>query len=190
MQHMVLLVDDDPNLLSSLQRSLRSKDYQICCATSAEMALRILKVEPIDLIVSDQQMPGLSGTEFLAEVQRRFPDTVRFMLTGNATLDVAIKAINKGAISRFFVKPCNGVDLAISIRQALQQKDLMVQAKRLLYRVQRQSAMIGRIEQENPGITKLDRDDQGVIHLEDSPEDFETFMGKVRQTLGDDEDNG
>ena len=123
MEHKVLLVDDDANLLAGLRRTLRNEPYEILSATTAEEALRILGREEVSVVISDQEMPGMSGTVFLAAVRQRFPDTVRFILTGKATLDTAIQAINDGAISRFFNKPCNPVDLAVTIRQALQQKD-------------------------------------------------------------------
>ena len=183
MSRKLLLVDDDPNLLSSLQRSLRREDYEICCATSAESALKILNTEPIDVVVSDQDMPGMKGTDFLAKVLRDYPDTVRFMLTGKATLEVALQAINNGAISRFFIKPCNIIDLAVSIRQALQQKELLQQARRLLQKVQNQSAVLQEVEREAPGITKVKRDAQGAVLLENIPENFEAFMKEVQETL-------
>ena len=81
------------------------------------------------------------------------------------------------------VNPCNIIDLAVTIRQALQQKDLMMQARRLLRRVQEQSAILGQIEREDPALLKVKRDAQGAILWEDPPEDFETFMKKIHETL-------
>jgi len=183
MPPIVLLVDDDPNLLSSLHRSLRKEPYDIRCATSAEEAIRILEERPVDVVVSDQDMPGIKGTELLALIHQRYPDTIRFMLTGKATLEVAVQAINEGAISRFFVKPCNVVDLALTIQQALQHRDLTILARRLLRRVQNQSAILRKIEHENPALLQVNRDAQGAILLEDPPEDFEAFMKKIHETL-------
>ena len=183
MEHMVLLVDDDPNILSSLKRSLRREKYEIHCVPSAEEALKILSKEPIDVVVSDQEMPGMNGTELLARVHQQFPDTVRFILTGKATLDIAIDAINKGAISRFFIKPCNTLDLAVTIRQALQQKELLMQARRLLCKVRRQSEILHKLEEKEPGITRIERDEQGAIVLDDIPADFEQFMKKTYESL-------
>ena len=183
MSQTVLLVDDDQNILTSLQRSLHKEDYGLCCATSAEEALAILESQSIDLVVSDQNMPGMKGTDFLAEISRKYPEVVRFILTGKATLDTALEAINKGAISRFFVKPCDIVDLAISIREALQQKALKTQATRLMHTVQKQSAILDQIEEQNPGITHVKRDEQGIIELEETPADFDAFMKSINDTL-------
>jgi len=185
MEHRVLLVDDEPNLLESLKRSLRNEKYKILCANSALEALEILHREPVDVIVSDQEMPGMKGTELLARVFAMYPDTIRYILTGQATLDVAIQAINQGAISRFFIKPCSMIDLAVTIRHGLQQKELMVQAKRLLQKVHSQAAILDRMEQLNPEITQVKRDTEGAIVLEDLSDNFEEFMKQVQETLGD-----
>ena len=132
MPYTVLLVDDEPNVLAGLQRALRKEPYLIFSATSAEMALVVLQARTVDVVISDQDMPGMRGADFLAKVRQEFPDTVRFMLTGKPTLEVALQAINAGAISRFFTKPCNPLELAITIKQALHQRALMLEAKRLL----------------------------------------------------------
>ncbi|MCR4438165.1 MAG: response regulator [bacterium] len=130
MGHRVLFVDDEPHVLAALRRSLRKEPYELLCATSAAEALRLIATVPVDVVVSDEQMPGMSGSELLAEVRRRHPDTVRMMLSGKATLEGAIRAINDGAIYRFFIKPCDEVDLATTIRHALEHKDLVEENRR------------------------------------------------------------
>lgn len=125
MAHKVLFVDDEPHVLAALRRALRKEPYQVRCASSAAEALALMAQIAVDVVVSDEQMPGMSGSELLAEVRRRYPDTVRMMLSGKATLEGAIRAINDGEIYRFFTKPCNELDLATTIRHALEQKDLV-----------------------------------------------------------------
>ena len=183
MGHKVLLVDDDKNLLDGLRRALRKEPYEIVAASSAEEALGILGKEAIDVVVSDQDMPGMSGTVFLAAVRQRFPDTVRFMLTGKATLDTAVQAINDGAISRFFTKPCNNVDLAVTIRQALQQKELMCAARGLLNKVKHQDSFLAKLEKEQPGITQVNRDEDGLILLRDTPDDPGELLREISKQL-------
>ena len=180
MSHTILLVDDEPNLLVALQRALRKNPYEIATAQSGAEALRFLKDVEVDVVVSDQNMPGMSGAEFLRRVHESYPDTVRFMLTGNATLEVALEAINKGAISRFFTKPCNDVELSVAIRQALEHKDLMAEAWRLLKKVQEQDSILDRLERESPGITEVKRDSEGVVIMEeDVPANYERFMNEM-----------
>jgi two-component system probable response regulator PhcQ len=73
----------------------------------------------VDVVISDEKMPGMSGSEFLSLVRQEYPDTIRIILTGYGSLESAIRAINEGEIYRLFTKPCNVIDLAITIRLAL-----------------------------------------------------------------------
>ena len=180
MQHVVLLVDDEPNVLAGLQRAFRKEPYDIFCATSAKEAWVILQGRKIDVVISDQDMPGVSGTEFLANVRQSFPETVRYILTGQATLDVAIQAINDGAISRFFTKPCNPVDLIVTIRQALQQKDLVAEAMRLMRVIKRQTVTLASLERQYPGITTVERDRNGAVIMESDEVSIDELLTQLR----------
>lgn len=142
MQHTLLLVDDEPKVLSALQRLLRDEPYEILTAGNAEEAADVLANATVDLIVCDEEMPGMPGSEFLASVARDYPDVVRIVLTGHPTLPAALRAINEGRIYQFFTKPCNEIDLAIAIRRALEQKDLLEKSRDLLEVTKRQSILI------------------------------------------------
>jgi two-component system probable response regulator PhcQ len=142
MSHTVLLVDDEPHVLSGLTRTLHKESYTILTANSAEEAAGLLEDNNVDLIVSDEEMPGMSGTEFLARVARDHPDIMGIVLTGRPSLPAALRAINEGKVYQFFTKPCNEIDLAITIRRALEQKDLRAKSRELLDVTKRQSALI------------------------------------------------
>ncbi len=142
MSHTLLLVDDDPNVLAGLARVLHKESYTIRTARSAEEAARVLETTAVDVIVSDEEMPGMSGTEFLARVAAERPDTVRIVLTGRPSLPTALRAINDGKVYHFFTKPCNEIDLAITIRRALEHKELTAKARALLEVTRRQSVLI------------------------------------------------
>ncbi len=142
MSRTVLLVDDEPNVLAGLTRVLHKEAYTILTANTAEEAARVLETRHVDLIVSDESMPGMSGTEFLARVAAEHPNIVRIVLTGHPTLSTALRALNEGKVYHFFTKPCNEIDLAITIRHALEQKDLAERAGALLEVTRRQSALI------------------------------------------------
>lgn len=120
----MLVLDDEPKVLSGLKRALRKEPYELLCATTADEALAILHERSIDVVISDQDMPGMTGTVFLAKVRESYPATCRFMLTGKGTLDVALQAINDDAVRQFFTKPCDPATLAQSIRNILREKDL------------------------------------------------------------------
>ena len=128
----------------------------------------------------------MSGTVFLRHVRDRCPDTIRFVLTGKATLSSTIDAINQGGISRFFLKPCNPVDLSVSIRQALQQRELMIAAHRLLQKNKRQREMISRLERQYPDITKVERDEDGAIRVEDFHGSYEELLADIYGHLKED----
>jgi len=167
MQHVIMIVDDEPPVRELLTDAFSREPWEILCAGTAEEALDILAQEPVDVVVSDEKMPGMSGSEFLAVVRQQYPDTIRMILTGHASLESAIRAINEGEIYRFFTKPCNMVDLIVTIRQALQQKELMVENQRLKTIVEQQSLSLESLEQQHPGITKVKRDARGAIIIDD-----------------------
>ena len=127
MRPKVLFVDDEPKVIAGLKRAMRKEPYEIITANSACEALDIMDSTAIDVVISDEMMPGMSGSEFITKICQDYPDTIRMILTGHASLDMAIKAINEGEIYRFFTKPCNEVDLAVTIRHALEQKRLKIE---------------------------------------------------------------
>ncbi len=155
MSYTVLLVDDEPNVLDGLQRGLRKEPYLILTATSAEIALEILRTRAVDLVVSDYEMPGMHGTAFLAQVQQEFPEIMLFMLTGKATPEVAVQAINDGAISHFFTKPCDMAALAFTIKQTLHQRTLMKATRRLGQKGKRQTTTLEHVERRAPDMTQV-----------------------------------
>jgi two-component system, probable response regulator PhcQ len=153
MSYTVLLVDDEPNFLDGLQRALRKEPYLILTATSAEIALEILRMRAVDLVVSDYEMPGMQGTAFLAQVQQEFPEIMLFMLTGKATPEIAVQAINDGAISHFFTKPCDMV--ALAFKQTLHQRTSMMTARRLRQKGKCQATPLEHVEHHAPDITQV-----------------------------------
>lgn len=184
MEHTVLFVDDEPSVVAALRRTLRREPYKVIEAASAKEALRILADTPIDVIVADEQMPGMTGTELLAEVRERHPDVMRIILTGQASLDTALHAINEGEVYRFLTKPCNYADVAVTVRHALQHKDLVSETQRLMRTVDRQTAMLEQIEHNHPGITKLRTTSDGAIVIDDDlPRDFTAFMQELHKRV-------
>ena len=123
MNHTVLLIDDDANILHGLTRVLRNQPYKIYTARSGNEALGILKAWNVDVVVSDENMPGISGTDLLKWVAENYPEVMRILLTGNATTETAIRAINEADVFHFFTKPCSEMKLAITIRKAIEEKE-------------------------------------------------------------------
>ena len=114
----LLLVDDEPNILNSLSRLLRREGYTILTTTSPLDAFELLARQPVHVILSDQRMPEMSGTEFFSRVRQLYPDTIRIVLTGYTDLDSVTGAINRGAIYKFLTKPWDDDVLREQIREA------------------------------------------------------------------------
>lgn len=101
----ILVVDDDVNNLAALKRALRLDGYRILMATSGQDALELLALNAIQVVVTDQHMPHMSGTDFLAIVKELYPDIMRLIMTGSQDLEIAADSINRGAIFKFIKKP-------------------------------------------------------------------------------------
>lgn len=162
----ILLVDDSPNVLKALQRTFRAEGYTMFTAESAQEAMAVLEKENIDVIITDENMPGLSGTELLRLVKERFPDIVRIMLTGLTDIEVAKNAINNGEIYRFFNKPWDDFELVISVRHALNQKMVERENTRLKSIIKTQEGMLKQLEEQYPGITEKRMAKNGSIIID------------------------
>jgi len=115
----LLLVDDEENILRSLQRVLRKEPYELAMTKSGDEALQLMEDQRIDLVISDARMPGMDGPTLLAKIKKRFPWCIRILLTGYADIDSTISAINDGQIYRYISKPWDDEELRLVIRQAL-----------------------------------------------------------------------
>ncbi|QBE64310.1 EAL domain-containing protein [Pseudoduganella lutea] len=121
----LLIVDDDVNVLSSLHRLFRRDGYRILTASSPTEGFDLLALHPVQVIVCDQRMPVMSGTEFLSKVKDMYPDTIRIILSGYTGLEAMLDSINRGAIYRFYTKPWDDVQLRDNIRLAFHHYWLM-----------------------------------------------------------------
>ena len=128
----ILLVDDEQQVLRSLKRLLRREPYVIETANDAATALAILEEQPVNLIISDQRMPGTTGTELLDQVRRRWPETIRIILSGYSEVNAILKAINVGAVYKYLTKPWNDEEIKLHIRRALELATLKEENRRLL----------------------------------------------------------
>ena len=131
MSHKLLFVDDEEKVQLALKRLFFSDKYEIYTASSGQEALKIIKDTSIDLIISDQRMPGMTGVDFFIESINIIPDAIRIILTGYADMDAAIGAINKGNVYKFIMKPWENDDLKLSVEKALEHYELIKENKRL-----------------------------------------------------------
>ncbi len=120
----LLLVDDEPNILASLKRLLRRDAYHILTANSGQEGLDVLASNAVDVIVSDQRMPGMLGADFLRKAKLLCPQTIRIMLSGYTELQAVTDAVNEGAIFKFLTKPWEDHQLREHIAEAFRLKGI------------------------------------------------------------------
>lgn len=127
----LLLIDDEPNILSSLRRLLRACGYRVLTAESGRLGLEILEREAVNLVICDMRMPGMDGATVLAQVREHWPDTVRILLTGYADIQSIQDAINRGEIFRYVTKPWDDQELVLLVRDGLERRQLEQDKQRL-----------------------------------------------------------
>jgi len=116
----VLVVDDEESTRYALSRLLRADGYTVHVAANGQEALAILAAAPVHLVLSDHDMPGMTGVALLKEVRLRYPRVCRIMLTGNTDLDTVVQSINEGEIYRFIQKPWSNAQLKVTLHFAFE----------------------------------------------------------------------
>lgn len=138
MPHVILFVDDEPEVLGLLRRTFSPQDgYEALTAGGAEEALRILAEREVDLLVTDQRMPGMTGVELIAEARRRRHDLCAILLTAYTEPEELVDAINRGEVYRYLVKPWESADLRQTVVRALEQVKLKREHARALAEAER-----------------------------------------------------
>jgi DNA-binding NtrC family response regulator len=127
----VLLVDDEPEILFSLKGLLR-RDFELHTAESGRDALEILRQHPVQVIMTDQRMPEMTGVELMGRVKTEFPDAIRIIFTGYADIKAVVDAVNHGGLFRYITKPWDPDDLVELLREAAAEYDALVRERQLL----------------------------------------------------------
>ena len=152
----VLLVDDEFLLVRSIVRAWPKSHIELVTAESAEVAITMLRSSPIDILVSDIDMPGMSGLELMKLARREFPGIPRVLITGNATTERALEAINEGEIFRFLTKPFPTqqlLDVVTTLAERLERvrRDGVDQNRRA-----RKQGLLSWVEERFPGAAQVE----------------------------------
>lgn len=125
----ILYVDDEGNNLLSFKATFRMK-YNVLIAISGDEALKILETSPVDIIISDQRMPNVTGTQFLEYILETFPDVIRILITGYTDIEAVTDAINKSKVFYYLTKPWNEEEMESVILKAYEafKKNLEIKA--------------------------------------------------------------
>jgi response regulator RpfG family c-di-GMP phosphodiesterase len=136
----IVFIDDEPDMLSAFRRLMRKEDLDIVVTTDPDEVFETVRSTDCAVVVSDQRMPGMQGTEVLEKVSELSEDTVRIILTGYADMEAALDAINRGAVWRFLTKPWNNDELRTTLRQAVERFSLVRENRRLQVLTEEQNA--------------------------------------------------
>lgn len=153
----ILVVDDEPSVRHALQRTLTDSGYEVLTAGDGEEAIKVLEGNPVQLLICDHNMPGMSGIDLLKIVGVRYPRIMRVMLTGDPDPEIAVRAINEGEIYRFIRKPWNNADVRTIVSLAFE---------------------IARLEQENRHLVALMRTQRASP---DDPADVESELLRLAE---------
>ena len=140
-RHTLLFVDDEPDVLDSLRHQFH-RSYRVLGCTSGKEAIEVLENDDVDLILSDQRMPGMTGDQLLRRARELKPDTIRMLFTGYADIQAVINAVNEGHIFRYILKPWDSAELEGIIRQGVEQYDLLAERRRLITELQATNAQL------------------------------------------------
>jgi len=139
MEDRILIVDDEEHILRALKRTLMDEDYVIDKALDGEEALEMIGKRPYKVVISDERMPGMLGSELLAMISLRRPEVVKIMLTGHASVEAAMNAVNQGEICRFLLKPWDNSELRMAVRAGIEKYNLEMQNRQLLALIRTQT---------------------------------------------------
>jgi signal transduction histidine kinase len=146
-RHTLLIVDDEPDVLDSLRHQFH-RTYRVLTRTSGTEAVETLTTDEVDLILSDQRMPGMTGDQLLKRARELKPEAIRMLFTGYADIQAVISAVNEGHIFRYILKPWDSAELEGIIRQGVDQYDLLAERRRLIAELQSTNAQLVTANQE------------------------------------------
>jgi DNA-binding NtrC family response regulator len=158
----ILAVDDDPDILTALRRALSPLGVPVILTEDPTEVLAILGEQPIALLISDIDMPQMTGLELMAQVRMAHPNVVRMLLTGRTSFESAMTAINQGEVHRYLNKPFEPAELRKLVQEALVRSADLARVSRAGLQAEKQRRLIEQLELEHPGLTKFVRDGDGA----------------------------
>ncbi len=182
-QHKVLIVDDDEQIRKAFDRILRAENFDPVFAKNAEDALQILSKAKttFSLIISDQRMGELKGTQFLEKAKLISPSTIRFLMTGHSNMDTIINAVNRGAIQRYITKPWDNDELLLAIKSGIKLFEEYLENNKLIRLAKKQNTKLYDLNCELMEITKSHTKDIQALdyQIKSIKKEMETFSSQT-----------
>lgn len=164
-ENRVLIVGKSEKVLNSIVRTLRHENWSVFTALSGEEGLSVLKFCEIQLVISDESMPDMTGLAFLKKVKVAYPNILTMMVTNYPDTDTVIEAINTVGIYKLILKPWKAEELRETVRRTFQLRNLVAEGGLLAENVKAQEVILKELERKYPGITKTDGYENGVAIL-------------------------
>ena len=163
MKYTTLIVDDEELFIEYIQSVLSGKNYNVITASSGQEGLEILKKQSVNMVISEYKIPLMNGLEFLEKVRIIYPDILTIMVTDQPDIKLAIKAINEAGVYKFLLKPWDDIEFKNAIKKTLESLQVIKERDGLIRKVKTHEATLKDLEKRYPGITKVERDEDGCI---------------------------
>jgi DNA-binding NtrC family response regulator len=158
-----LVVDDEELFIEYIKSMLSGESYNVITASSGKQGLEILKKQRVNLVISEYKIPLMNGLEFLEKVKIIYPDILTVMVTDQADINLAIKAINEAGVYKFLLKPWDDIDFKNTIKRTLKSLQVIKERDELIRKVKTHEATLKDLEKRYPGITKVEKNEDGYI---------------------------
>jgi DNA-binding NtrC family response regulator len=158
-----LVVDDEELFIEYIKSMLSGESYNVVTASNGKQGLEILKKQSVNLVISEYKIPLMNGLEFLEKVRIIYPDILTVMVTDQADINLAIKAVNEAGVYKFLLKPWDDIDFKNTIKRTLESLQVIKERDELIRKVKTHEATLKDLEKRYPGITKVEKDEDGYI---------------------------
>jgi DNA-binding NtrC family response regulator len=162
-KHTILVVDDEELFIEYIKSMLSGESYNVVTASNGKQGLEILKKQSVNLVISEYKIPLMNGLEFLEKVRIIYPDILTVMVTDQADINLAIKAVNEAGVYKFLLKPWDDIDFKNTIKRTLESLQVIKERDELIRKVKTHEATLKDLEKRYPGITKVEKDEDGYI---------------------------
>jgi DNA-binding NtrC family response regulator len=155
----ILCVDDDPWILATAKKILEVGGYRVLTTTDPLQVLPLIEWEEVDMVVADLAMPEVDGVHLLQRVRELYPDVPRILLSGTASLESALRAINESEVFRFLTKPIEQETLLRTVGEAALRRQAMRQTAARERAAARRESALGKLEEQHPGLGSAQLED-------------------------------
>ena len=162
-KHTILVVDDEEMFIEYIQRVMSDENYNIITVDSGQEGLDILEKQQVSMVISEYEIPLMNGLEFLEKVRIIYPNILTIMVTEHADIELAIRAINEAGVYKFLLKPLDDIYFKNMIKKTLESLQVIKERDVLIRKVKTHESTLKDLEKRYPGITKVERDEDGYI---------------------------